>query len=273
MSFDGFIADIQKILALHDALDGKGGNQLPRTIIVAVALSVHSPNCFCGDRLLVDSTSSVLHQFFFSFALTHEPPWSKGVPSDCGGRSALPMTQATFGASLLMPAPPRGNHRWSAPGRASAVCAVVPIPCAARTHWRESLAPMERGFLGTCSVRSDARWVRAAGIVATAGFALLLSNPAGGAHGYGLPGRFVSGSDNPLSLNDHLLAIDFGGSLGAFWVGGALIYGRLPVSFPAMMVVGAIMGMFRGARCLRGGALELGNRVGVSVFYWVAASH
>jgi len=101
---------------------------------------------------------------------------------------------------------------------------------------------MERGFLGTCSVRSDARWVRGGWIVATAGFALLLSNPAAAHMGTGLPGGFVSGFRHPFSGIDHLLAMISVGLWGAF-LGRPLIY-ALPVVFPAMMVVGAIMGMF-----------------------------
>jgi len=91
-------------------------------------------------------------------------------------------------------------------------------------------------------VRSDARWVRGGWIVATAGFALLLSNPAAAQMGTGLPGGFVSGFRHPFSGIDHLLAMISVGLWGAF-LGRPLIY-ALPVVFPAMMVVGAIMGMF-----------------------------
>jgi urease accessory protein len=99
---------------------------------------------------------------------------------------------------------------------------------------------MERGFLGT--TRSDARWVRAGWIVGTAGFALLFSNPAAAHMGTGLPGGFVSGFKHPFSGIDHLLAMISVGLWGAF-LGRPLIY-ALPVVFPAMMVVGATMGMF-----------------------------
>ncbi len=101
---------------------------------------------------------------------------------------------------------------------------------------------MERRFLGACSTRSDSRWVRAGWIVGTAGFALLLSNPAAAHMGTGLPGGFVSGFKHPFSGIDHLLAMISVGLWGAF-LGRPLIY-ALPVVFPAMMVVGAIMGMF-----------------------------
>jgi len=91
-------------------------------------------------------------------------------------------------------------------------------------------------------MRSDARWVRGGWIVGTAGFALLLSNPAAAHMGTGLPGGFVSGFRHPFSGIDHLLAMISVGLWGAF-LGRPLIY-ALPVVFPAMMVVGAIMGMF-----------------------------
>ncbi len=91
-------------------------------------------------------------------------------------------------------------------------------------------------------MRSDARWVRGGWIVGTAGFALLLSNPAAAHMGTGLPGGFVSGFRHPFSGIDHLLAMISVGLWGAF-LGRPLIY-ALPVVFPAMMVVGAILGMF-----------------------------
>jgi urease accessory protein len=91
-------------------------------------------------------------------------------------------------------------------------------------------------------MRSDPRWVRGGWIVGTAGFALLLSNPAAAHMGTGLPGGFVSGFRHPFSGVDHLLAMISVGLWGAF-LGRPLIY-ALPVVFPAMMVVGAIMGMF-----------------------------
>ena len=101
---------------------------------------------------------------------------------------------------------------------------------------------MERGFLEACSTRSDSRRVRAGWIVGTAGFALLLSNPAAAHMGTGLPGGFVSGFRHPFSGIDHLLAMISVGLWGAF-LGRPLIY-ALPVVFPAMMVVGAVLGMF-----------------------------
>jgi urease accessory protein len=70
----------------------------------------------------------------------------------------------------------------------------------------------------------------------------LLSSPAFAHMGTGLPGGFLSGFLHPFSGIDHLLAMVSVGLWGAF-LGRPLIY-VLPVVFPAMMVVGAIMGMF-----------------------------
>ena len=70
----------------------------------------------------------------------------------------------------------------------------------------------------------------------------LLSSPAFAHMGTGLPGGFLSGFLHPFSGLDHLLAMVSVGLWGAF-LGRPLIY-VLPVVFPAMMVVGAIMGMF-----------------------------
>jgi urease accessory protein len=60
--------------------------------------------------------------------------------------------------------------------------------------------------------------------------------------GTGLRGGFASGFLHPLSGFDHLLAMVSVGLWGAF-LGRPLIY-VLPVVFPAMMVAGAILGMF-----------------------------
>ena len=60
--------------------------------------------------------------------------------------------------------------------------------------------------------------------------------------GTGLAGGFVSGFAHPLSGWDHLLAMVAVGLWGAF-LGRPLIY-LLPVTFPLMMVVGAMLGMF-----------------------------
>jgi urease accessory protein len=71
---------------------------------------------------------------------------------------------------------------------------------------------------------------------------LLFCDAASAHMGTGLPGGFASGFMHPLSGFDHLLAMVSVGVWGAF-LGRPLIY-VLPVVFPAMMVVGAIMGMF-----------------------------
>jgi urease accessory protein len=80
-------------------------------------------------------------------------------------------------------------------------------------------------------------WLVAAIVVAS-----LFSSSAAAHMGTGLPGGFVSGFIHPLTGFDHLLAMVSVGLWGAF-LGRPLIY-ILPVVFPAMMVVGAIMGMF-----------------------------
>jgi len=79
-------------------------------------------------------------------------------------------------------------------------------------------------------------------MIAAAAVGSLFSNPAAAHMGTGLPGGFASGFIHPLSGLDHLLAMVSVGLWGAF-LGRPLIY-VLPVVFPAMMVVGAIMGMF-----------------------------
>lgn len=79
-------------------------------------------------------------------------------------------------------------------------------------------------------------------MVTAAALGALLSTPAVAHMGTGLPGGFLSGFTHPLSGLDHLLAMVSVGLWGAF-LGRPLIY-VLPVVFPAMMVAGAIMGMF-----------------------------
>jgi urease accessory protein len=83
---------------------------------------------------------------------------------------------------------------------------------------------------------------RAIRVVAAVGAGSLLSNPAAAHMGTGLPGGFASGFIHPFSGIDHLLAMVSVGLWGAF-LGRPLIF-ALPVVFPAMMVAGAIMGMF-----------------------------
>ncbi|MGY4395439.1 urease accessory protein [Sphingomonas sp. UYAg733] len=74
-------------------------------------------------------------------------------------------------------------------------------------------------------------------------FVLLIAAAPASAHtGTGLAGGFASGFAHPLSGWDHLLAMVAVGLWGAF-LGRPLIY-LLPVTFPLMMVVGAVLGMF-----------------------------
>ena len=79
-------------------------------------------------------------------------------------------------------------------------------------------------------------------VVAVAATALLIGSSAEAHMGTGLAGGFVSGFRHPLSGSDHLLAMVSVGLWGAF-LGRPLIY-ALPVIFPAMMVGGAVLGMF-----------------------------
>jgi urease accessory protein len=60
--------------------------------------------------------------------------------------------------------------------------------------------------------------------------------------GTGLAGGFVSGFAHPITGYDHLLAMVSVGLWGAF-LGRPLIY-SLPVVFPVVMVIGALLGMF-----------------------------
>jgi urease accessory protein len=79
-------------------------------------------------------------------------------------------------------------------------------------------------------------------ITVGAGTAALLTARAASAHtGTGLAGGFGAGFRHPLTGWDHLLAMVSVGLWGAF-LGRPLIY-ALPVTFPAMMVAGAIIGM------------------------------
>lgn len=80
-------------------------------------------------------------------------------------------------------------------------------------------------------------------VLALAAAALAIASTPAAAHtGTGLAGGFASGFMHPLSGWDHLLAMVSVGLWGAF-LGRPLIY-LLPVTFPLMMVVGAIAGMF-----------------------------
>jgi urease accessory protein len=71
---------------------------------------------------------------------------------------------------------------------------------------------------------------------------LFAAGPVAAHTGTGLAGGFASGFTHPLSGWDHLLAMVAVGLWGAF-LGRPLIY-LLPVTFPLMMVVGAVLGMF-----------------------------
>jgi urease accessory protein len=83
---------------------------------------------------------------------------------------------------------------------------------------------------------------RTAALVASAAVAWLAPRSAWAHVGTGLPGGVVSGFIHPLKGADHLLAMVLVGVWGAF-LGPPLIH-VLPMVFPAMMVFGAIVGMF-----------------------------
>ena len=75
--------------------------------------------------------------------------------------------------------------------------------------------------------------------------ACVLALPANAHTGTGLAGGFFAGFAHPLSGADHLLAMVAVGLWGAF-LGRPLVH-LLPVVFPAMMVGGAMLGMFGAA--------------------------
>lgn len=74
---------------------------------------------------------------------------------------------------------------------------------------------------------------------------LLCALPACAHTGTGLAGGFLDGFAHPLSGADHLLAMVSVGLWGAF-LGRPLVH-VLPVVFPAMMVGGAMLGMYGAA--------------------------
>jgi urease accessory protein len=100
----------------------------------------------------------------------------------------------------------------------------------------------------------------ACALAGLAGTAALLSSAAAIAHtGTGLAGGFAAGFRHPLTGWDHLLAMMSVGLWGAF-LGRPLIY-ALPVTFPAMMVAGAIIGMLG----VPVGSVEIGIALSVVV--------
>lgn len=82
---------------------------------------------------------------------------------------------------------------------------------------------------------------RALAIALAIALEVVCVTPAEAHLGTGLPGGFQSGFSHPLTGWDHLLAMISVGIWGAF-LGRPLLY-ALPVIFPAMMVIGAILGM------------------------------
>jgi urease accessory protein len=78
--------------------------------------------------------------------------------------------------------------------------------------------------------------------ISACGALLLFSGTAAAHTGTGLAGGFVPGFLHPLTGLDHLLAMVSVGLWGAF-LGPPLIQ-TLPIVFPAVMVGGALLGMF-----------------------------
>lgn len=76
----------------------------------------------------------------------------------------------------------------------------------------------------------------------TASVALMFTCPAVAHSGTGLAGGFTSGFRHPLTGFDHLLAMVSVGLWGAFL--GRPLISVLPIVFPAVMVCGAMLGMF-----------------------------
>jgi urease accessory protein len=100
---------------------------------------------------------------------------------------------------------------------------------------------MERSSFKTCCRRSARRGSHLARAVLALASASLISDPVAAHSGTGLSGGWANGFTHPLSGIDHLLAMIAVGLWGAF-LGRPLIY-VLPVIFPTMMVVGAVLGM------------------------------
>jgi urease accessory protein len=91
--------------------------------------------------------------------------------------------------------------------------------------------------------RPDSQRSRGGAIIAVVAITALFTGGAAEAHmGTGLAGGFASGFKHPLTGLDHLLAMVSVGLWGAF-LERPLIY-ALPVIFPAVMVGGAMLGMF-----------------------------
>lgn len=136
---------------------------------------------------------------------------------------------------------------------------------------------MEAELIRRRAGRSVPRGARTGWAGVAFGIASLVTNSASAHVGTGLAGGCVSGFMHPFGGSDHLLAMVSVGLWGAF-LGRPLIH-VLPVVFPAMMVAGAIMGMFGvplppvelGIACsvlVLGGCIALSFRAPV----WAASS-
>lgn len=98
---------------------------------------------------------------------------------------------------------------------------------------------------GRSTSQDRAREYRGLGLgcgVLAAGLALTAAGPAFAHSGTGLAGGFVAGFLHPLSGPDHLLAMVSVGLWGAI-LGRPLVV-ALPVIFPTVMALGAVLGMW-----------------------------
>lgn len=101
---------------------------------------------------------------------------------------------------------------------------------------------MTRVIFNVMLSRAELRLFPRDAIAVTMGIAAVaLANSAAAHTGTGLAGGFGSGFRHPFTGTDHLLAMVSVGLWGAF-LGRPLLF-ALPVIFPALMVIGAVMGM------------------------------
>ena len=216
-----FRREIAKGVALYDGLDGRCGDSMlinknapPARRYEAMA------DVLADDRLWVNTRSTVCTQLFAveRAALNREPT----LASDCGGRT-VNYDAVNVYRSLI------------ANGTAAGIDDGVHAD--EKTH-STSLFPFPR------RPRSGATRMRISRILLVGATAVLafIADPAAAHTGTGLAGGFASGFEHPLSGWDHLLAMVSVGLWGAF-LGRPLLY-LLPVTFPLMMVMGAVAGMF-----------------------------
>ena len=94
-----FIGDLQKSLAFQDSLDGKCGNQLLAAPEASPSRYQALAKVFAGDRLWVNSASTVCTQFF-AVELANLAG-QKTLASDCGGRTPTYDTSNVWRSLLI----------------------------------------------------------------------------------------------------------------------------------------------------------------------------